>query len=313
MSLIEKLQHHYCDQLLSNQRLGELPNIADHEFNMQPQESQALLDWVLSQKWQYEQIKLYDGIYGLYSPTLILLSKMVRLRLGLHPTVQVDPENKVFLAHTCAVGIYCEKLPIEYFSYIVEGAHHGDPLLLAMDFTQWIGELELTEVVLKRITNVNVKDLLGSPYHALSNNLMDALEDNDEHGHHYCQWLQKQATQPWAHQMLSCFAYSTWYWNNSPHSSRPPQEVEKLNERSRRFLKIYSQSVFEEVLKYAKRHHPDAKYLDDLLSLVPRHIQDILVRDDFLDNQPHAQHLRFKQTLKHSIDGLGATSIARKI
>lgn len=161
MTLLEKLQQHYQDQCASHQRLGDLPKIEDSEWILQPQESQALLNWILSQKWQYEQVKLYDGFYGLESSALELLSTMVKKGLGMHPTVKVDPENKVFLAVAFVVRFESTH---EYFSYVLDGVKHGDPLMLAMAFTQWIGNYSLAEVVLERISNVSEKDFWSFPF-----------------------------------------------------------------------------------------------------------------------------------------------------
>ena len=316
MSLLEKIQQHYQEQCLFNQRLGDLPKIEDSEWVLKTQEAQALLDWILSQKWQYQQIKIYDSIYGLESSALQLLSTMVRKGFAMHPTVHTGAENKVFLANACAMGVFCEKMPHEYFSYVVDAAKYGHPLLLAIDFNhyiQWVGNFALTEMVLKRIANVSENDVICSPYQVLSNNLMDALEDDDEPGHSYCQWLQTQSDQPWAPKLLAHFAYSTWYWNGSPHCSSPPERVNELNERSQRFLKDYPQWAFEKSLEVAKQNHSDGRYIDSLISLCPSAVQNILLDDDFLDNQPNTQQLRFNRDLKDSVACFGATPVTRKM
>lgn len=316
MSLLEKIQQHYQEQCLSHQRLGDLPKIEDSEWVLKTQEAQALLDWILSQKWQYQQIKIYDSIYGLESSALQLLSTMVRKGFAMHPTVHTGAENKVFLANACAMGVFCEKMPHEYFSYVVDAAKYGDPLLLAMDFNhyiQWVGNFALTEMVLKRIANVSENDVICSPYQVLSNNLMDALEDDDEPGHSYCQWLQTQSDQPWSPKLLAHFAYSAWYWNSSPHCSSPPERVNELNERSQRFLRGYSQSAFEQALTYAKLNHTSAKYFDSLISVSPQPIQEVLIEDGFLNGQPNTQRLRFEQDLKKSVAGCGGIPPARKM
>lgn len=152
-----------------------------------------------------------------------------------------------------------------------------------------------------------------SPYQVLSFNLMDALEDDDEHSRHYCHWLHTQSNQPWASKLLAHFSYSTWHWSSSPHCSCTPERVEELNERSRSFLKDYPQWAFEKSLECAKQTHFDARYFDSLISLCPSAVQNILLDDNFLDNQPNTQQLRFNRNLKDSVACFGAAPVARKM
>jgi len=78
-------------------------------------------------------------------------------------------------------------------------------------------------------------------------------------------------------------------------------------------LKDYPQWAFEKALECAKQHHFDARYFDSLISLSPSAVQNILLDNNFLDNQPNTQQLRFNRNLQDSVASFGATPVMRKI
>ena len=314
MTVLQILQTHYHDALINNQRLGGLPVIEKEQWDdLDAAQAHSLLNWVVAQKWECGQEVVYDWLHGLHSPGLDILLEIVDQGYGLHYSGNVSAENKVLIAHACAIGIHTRKISDEFKSYIVQGATDGDPLLLAIDFHMWLDDLSVADLVLAKIAGVDQSQLHCSSFETLSCFLIDALEDNQDKDHKYCRWLQSNSDQPWFSKVLDAATGGIWFWGNSPHSSRNEEEVSCLHERCRQFLSVCSQSVIEETLREAKNTGSDAKYLDSMVPLLPVGIQQFLINDPFFDNQPYTQHLRFKQDLQASIENFGNSASVRKM
>lgn len=314
MTILQTLKNHYQDALLSHARLGGLPKIEKEDWSkMSVLEAQELLDWTLSQKWEFEQDVIYDWICGLHSPSLTILFAIVENGFALHPSASMCDENKVLFAHVCVGGVRCKKLPQEFKSYIIQGVTEGDPLLLVMDFQQWIEDLALTDLVLQRIAGVDESGLMSSSPEVLAYNLIDSLEDNGESDKEYCQWLEQKFNEPWFASVLAIAAPCIWSWGNKESVSYTPEQIQRLHQRTQKFFQTIPANTMDQAIAKEMVCEGDAKYLDSLMPLLPDSMQKHHMHNTFFDNQPYTHQLRFNQRLKDSVECFGALTASRKM
>ena len=314
MTILQILKNHYKDELLTDQRLGDLPDIEKEEWGkISSLEAQELLDWTLSQKWICEQDVLYDWMCGLFSPALKILDVVMDKKFDIHYSTPSSDENKVLMASACAIGIRCGKLPQEFKSYIVQGVTEGEPLWLAMDFLQWTEDFSIANIALQRIAQVDESGLKCSSIDALANSLMDALEDNDENGQKCIQWLQGQFHQEWFSALVVAMSSYIWNWKNSRFSSYTSERLQGFHQRTQTFFKNIPSNTIATVICVAQKSKIDAKYLDSLMPLLPDGVQKDHMHNPFFDSQPYIHQLRFNQHLKDSVECFGASAPSRKM
>ena len=317
MSVLSKLQQHYQDDILNGGVLGAFPQITEQEWDgLTETSAQPLVDWILQQDWVYEQDVIFDWIYGVYSPVVQLLNKIVDLGYGYTIANAGGPlsaKNKVHVAHACEIAIRKDQLLEKQLQpLLLDGLISGDPELIALNFQQWMGEAKWTNLALENIekSNIDQSDFKCSSTEAIANHLIEYFEDPEGYTEDFGDIFSSNWERSCMPNILNIASQQIWRWENSVYiqSTRTQNDIECYRNRVQDFLKNCPLHVIKTCLENEDADGKEFQYLDSVLPLLPFDVQEHVRDHHFFDGQPHTQQLRFAQQLKKSVETYGTVS-----